>query len=80
MKKTSIYATAAYDRALFSKPLGHLVQWKDIAYEIDKFRQILCWALFYYGDNPKPTDKELSISQFKGFTDSSLENCCNILK
>ncbi len=70
-EKTSIYATAAYDRALFSKPLGHLVQWKAILHmKLINLDRYYVGRYFTMSDNPKPTDKELSISQFKkGFTD-----------
>ena len=70
-EKTSIYATAAYDRKLFSKPLGHLVQWNAILHmksiNLDRY---YVGRYFTMRDNPRPTDKELSISQFKkGFMD-----------
>ena len=62
-EKTSIYATAAYDRKLFSKPLGHLVQWNAILHmksiNLDKY---YVGRYFTLRDNPRPTDKEPSIS------------------
>ena len=60
------YAVGAYNRELFSKPLGHAVQMKAI--EIFKSKG-LCW--YEIGnkhlsiDKIPPTEKELSISFFK---------------
>lgn len=66
----ALYAVAAYDRALFQKPLGHVVQ----ATAIEEFRRrnirwLKLGRRFYPGDVPAPTEKELSISDFKsGFS------------
>jgi FemAB family protein len=66
----ALYAVAAYDRALFQKPLGHVVQ--VTAIEEFRYRNIRWLKLgrrFYPGENPAPTEKELSISDFKsGFS------------
>tara|TARA_B110000459_G_C16544220_1_gene463472 strand:- start:15 stop:1076 length:1062 start_codon:yes stop_codon:yes gene_type:complete len=65
-----VYAIAAYDRNLFEKPLGHIVQFKAI-----KELQNMGCNWYYIGrrsfenDFPKPSDKEISISKFKeGFS------------
>lgn len=65
-----LYAVGAYDRLLFDKPLGHIVQHTAI---VEMKRRGLRWykigQRFYPGTVPKPTEKELSISAFKdGFS------------
>lgn len=61
-----LYAVGAYDRALFDKPLGHLVQYHAIR---EMKRRGLRWYKLgncaYPGDTPPPTEKEISISHFK---------------
>jgi FemAB family protein len=60
------YAVGAYDRSLFDKPLGHVVQYYAI--EEMKRRNIRWYKLgprFYPADVPHPTQKELSIADFK---------------
>jgi len=65
-----LYAVGAYDRELFDKPIGHVVQ--QCAIERMKQLNLLWYQIgerFYPSDNPKPTEKELSISLFKqGFS------------
>ncbi|KAB2928679.1 MAG: GNAT family N-acetyltransferase [Dechloromonas sp.] len=61
-----LYAVGAYDRALFDKPLGHLVQ----SHAVNEMkRRGLKWykigASAYPGDSPRPSDKEIAISHFK---------------
>lgn len=61
-----LYAVGAYDRTLFDKPLGHVVQYRAI----EEFKQRgIKWykigARPYMSDTPKPTDKEISIAEFK---------------
>lgn len=61
-----LYAVAAYDRALFDKPLGHVVQ--QVAMESMKGLGLKWYRLGerFYPQNPSaPTDKEISISAFK---------------
>ncbi len=62
----ALYAVGAYDRELFDKPLGHLVQWQAIQ---EMQRLGLRWyklgARPYPGDAPAPNAKELSIAHFK---------------
>jgi FemAB family protein len=64
------YAVGAYDRSLFNKPLGHVVQYKAI--EEMKHRGLKWYKLgphFYQSDIPSPSDKEVNISHFKqGFS------------
>jgi FemAB family protein len=61
-----LYAVGAYDRALFDKPLGHVVQYHAIE---EMKRRGLRWyklgARAYPSDEPAPTDKEMTISDFK---------------
>jgi FemAB family protein len=61
-----LYAVGAYDRSLFDKPLGHLVQWTAIQ---EMQRRGLRWYKLgtrsYAGSLPAPSDKELSIAHFK---------------
>ena len=61
-----LYAVAAYDRTLFDKPLGHLVQYRAIT-ELKKLgvRWYKIGARPYIQDSTKPTDKEISIGKFK---------------
>lgn len=66
------YATAAYDRTLFDKPLGHLTQWLAIK----EFKRLgmklytIGWLPFE-SSFPKPSKKDYSIGLFKsGFSDT----------
>ncbi|MEI7707612.1 MAG: FemAB family protein [Chlorobium sp.] len=65
-----VYAVGAYDRTLFDKPLGHVVQYRAI--EELKKRNVSWYKIGvrpYASDNPKPTEKEISIGEFKqGFS------------
>lgn len=61
-----VYAVGAYERSLFDKPLGHVVQYRSI--EEMKRRNIRWYKLgqrSYPGDVPEPSSKDLSISDFK---------------
>lgn len=61
-----LYAVAAYDRSLFDKPLGHVVQ--KIAIEKMKEMGLKWYKLgerFYQGGSSLATDKEITISSFK---------------
>jgi len=65
-----VYAVGAYDRNLFAKPLGHVVQFRAIE---ELKRRGVRWykigARPYPSDNPVPTAKELAIADFKqGFS------------
>ena len=61
-----MYAVAAYDRTLFDKPLGHAVQQQAIEH---MKRVGLRWyrigQRLLPHEKPRPTDKELKISDFK---------------
>ena len=61
-----VYAVAAYDRSLFDKPLGHVVQYRAIE-EMKKTK--ISWYKLgprAFGTQiPAPTDKEISIGEFK---------------
>jgi FemAB family protein len=65
-----IYAVGAYNRTLFDRPLGHVVQYSAIK-EL-KSRGIRWYRIgrrCYEADVPPPSEKELSISKFKsGFS------------
>lgn len=60
------YSVGAYDRSLFDKPLGHVVQYHAIA---EMKRRGLSWYKVgrraYASDTPVPTQKEITISEFK---------------
>ncbi len=60
------YEVAAYDRTLFDKPLGHVVQYSAIG---ELKRRGVRWykigARHFNSDDPRPTDKEISIAGFK---------------
>ncbi|NML86971.1 FemAB family protein [Polaromonas sp.] len=61
-----LYAVGAYDRSLFDKPLGHVVQQRAI--ETMKARGLRWYCLgerHYPQYQPKPTDKEVTIAAFK---------------
>jgi len=61
-----MYAVAAYDRSLFDKPLGHVVQY--VAIEHLKSLGISWYKLgprYYPSSSPAPSAKEISISEFK---------------
>lgn len=61
-----LYAVGAYDRSLFAKPLGHVVQYHAIE---EMKRRGLRWyrlgARPYPADVPTPSPKELEIGNFK---------------
>jgi FemAB family protein len=62
----ALYAVAAYDRSLFQKPLGHVVQFTAI--EEFKRRGIRWYKIgqrAFPSDLPAPSEKEISISDFK---------------
>jgi len=60
------YSVAAYDRSLFDKPLGHVVQYRAIE-EMKKrgLRWYKIGSRPYPADLPAPTEKEISIGEFK---------------
>lgn len=61
-----VYAVGAYNRSLFDKPLGHIVQY--VAIEELKRRGCVWYYIgrrFFAGDTPVPSAKELSIAAFK---------------
>ena len=61
-----LYAVAAYDRTMFDKPVGHVVQYHAIQ-EMQK-RGLKWYCLgtrFYPMDRPTPTPKEIAIAEFK---------------
>ena len=61
-----LYVVGAYDRSLLDKPLGHVVQYRAI--EELKKRDVK-WCKIgtrpYSSNAPTPTDKEISIANFK---------------
>jgi FemAB family protein len=62
----SLYAVGAYDRDLFDKPLGHVVQFRAIQeLQNRRIRWHKLGARNYLSDQPPPTPKELSIADFK---------------
>jgi len=65
-----LYAVAAYDRLHFDKPLGHVVQYKAIEELKNRGLRWYKIGIRSYGtDTPAPSDKEISISEFKqGFS------------
>lgn len=61
-----LYAVGAYDRALFDKPLGHLVQMRAIEeMKAMGLRWYKIGERLYPRDVPAPSQKELSIAHFK---------------
>lgn len=61
-----VYGVGAYDRSLFAKPLGHVVQWHAI--QEMKARGLRWYRIGprpYPGDKSAPTQKELAIAEFK---------------
>ena len=60
------YAVAAYDRSLFDKPLGHVVQYRAIE-ELQRrgCRWYRIGTRCFPGDEPTPNAKELAIAAFK---------------
>ena len=60
------YSVAAYDRELFDKPLGHVVQFTAIkALKERGIRWYRIGARPFVGDAPAPSEKELAIADFK---------------
>lgn len=61
-----LYAVGVYDRKLFDRPLGHIVQMKAIEYmKTLGLRWYKLGERFYPSDVINPTEKEISISRFK---------------
>ena len=61
-----LYAVGAYDRTLSNKPMGHIVQYRAIQ-ELKK-RGVIWYKVGvkpYISDIPKPSDKEVTIAEFK---------------
>jgi FemAB family protein len=61
-----VYGVGAYDRSLFDKPLGHVVQLRAI--ELMKHRKLRWYKVGqrpYRSERPPATDKEISIAEFK---------------
>jgi len=77
-----MYSVAAYDRSLFDKPLGHLVQW--IA--INEFKRLGIKKYWigdrpYLSDTPSPSQKEINIGYFKeGFSETVSPRFCFTFK
>lgn len=74
-----LYAVGAYDRALFDKPVGHVVQYHAI--EEMKRRGLRWYKLggrVYPRDRTAPTEKEVSISNFKQGFASHLFPVCRL--
>lgn len=62
----ALYSVAAYDRTLFDKPLGHVVQARAIeCFKALGQRWYRLGERSFPGDRPAPTDKELAIAAFK---------------
>jgi lipid II:glycine glycyltransferase (peptidoglycan interpeptide bridge formation enzyme) len=61
-----LYAVGVYDRTLFDRPVGYLVQHDAIK---EMIRRGIRWyklgALPFETDDPTPTEKEVSIGAFK---------------
>ena len=71
-----LYAVGAYDRSLFKNPLGHVVQYRAI--EEMKRRGIRWYKLgarIYPANDPTPSGKEITISNFKQGFASHLFPC-----
>lgn len=69
-----VYAVAAYDRNLFDKPIGHVVQAEAIQ---EMIKRGIKWYRIgfrpYPANQPAPTAKELAIAEFKeGFASHCL--------
>jgi FemAB family protein len=61
-----LYAVGAYDRGLFDKPLGHVVQQRAI--EVMKALGLRWYRIgerHFPQDQPPPTDKQVAIAAFK---------------
>ena len=73
-----LYGVGAYDRLLFDKPLGHVVQYRAI--EEMKARGIRWYKIGarpFGSDIPVPMEKEMSISYFKqGFASHTFPKYC----
>jgi FemAB family protein len=62
----ALYATAAYDRALFHKPLGHVIQWISINYALNKGLKSVCFINdVRFNVEEIATQKEQRIQFFK---------------
>lgn len=72
------YSVGAYDRTLFEKPLGHVVQCRAI--EELKRRGVIWYKLGlrpYTSDTPQPKEKVISIGEFKqGFSSHVFPKYC----
>lgn len=62
----AVYSSGAYDRSLFDKPLGHVVQIAAIReMQARGLRWYRIGARPYPGSQPPPQSKELSIAEYK---------------
>lgn len=62
----ALYSVGAYNRSLFDKPLGHVVQFKAVEEMIERgLKWYKIGARPYSTDERPPNDKELSIAHFK---------------
>ena len=73
-----VYSVGAYDRSLFDKPLGHVVQYRAIE---EMKRRGLRWYNVglrpFSSELPAPTEKEISIGNFKeGFASHLFPQYC----
>jgi len=75
-----LYAVAAYDRTLFDKPMGHVVQYQAIEeFKKHGIRWHKIGARPLYSNVPPPNDKEIKIGEFKmGFSTHTFP--CYLLK
>ena len=61
-----VYAVGVYDRSLFDKPLGHVVQFRAITEMKDRgVHWYKIGARYFRQESPSPTEKEIKISEFK---------------
>jgi FemAB family protein len=61
-----LYSVGAYDRSLFHKPLGHVVQQRAIEWMKSRgLRWYRVGRRSYSQDAPSPTEKEIGIATFK---------------
>lgn len=65
-KQECFYGVGAYDRSLFDKPIGHVVQFAAI--EVMKKRGLQWYKVgtrSFKTDIPTPSEKEISVTEFK---------------
>ena len=78
----AFYSVGVFNRSLFNKPVGYNMQYEAIKYFIKKNKKIYrVGKLFSINDIPKPSQKQINISNFsKKFSSEVVMSVSYIIK